>query len=1066
MKLVTTDTLDYVESAKSFDIVASPNGLVYDPETGAMEQDTIQVEVWRVDPDTEPGRTRVVCLNTYGLTLSATAGGANVDTSAEEKEATVTYEDYDGEMLTFAELVEEFNEVLDVEIDASKGVYKYLEDYFNYAYTEWNDNNSALFRADTYPEVYNYRGDDRTYFAVSYNAMQSWLMAMCLSELVPTADTYNDNTGEWSKTNKQTELFAKAYDLAGGASVPLYGSFDIHADPMIARLAASAVYAIVRGRYEFAEINTYRDQLGGDYIRASKWEELGFEHTRVPATGDPKRGYQVTRIGYTVNTGLFIPNAPGPRVANSVCDSLPHPKDGHPELVQLFNPVTGNYLVDEAADQNAVDNYDMNSQTPLSKWKSYSLEKQQRLIQVGVTPSASLVYMLGPEIPVELVLDPSTGDLPKDQWWEYRRFVFRRASKNNGLTLKGPFSSLSDKINYFYLDQDFNSQEQYDPYKSEVMRFIDTVIKVGDEFRKPTYDPNYGRRRPGSEDSLNPQRSRGEEAGKDKGSDEDMIFNSSLVILAAETRLMVNKATISATENGFSQDAPTSYPSGHASQSWALALMLGQMKSYGSDTSSIIEYIRGAYEFSVNRVLGRFHWNSDIIYGRLFGTMALPILNAMDGLQPGYRVTRDAVINGQGGGSGSASVEYNSGGGSIGSITIIVNNNTSGTISINGRFGFFLKNGSAIAQTSMPEEPSLARDIPAGQSSGQMVYPLSQDDLQKVGLPFIEDAFDLGTNVVVYDGSGNSVNLRVNAFSTSQTFTDGGTYTLNIGGNSPSTVSGGGSGAGTTIAFSLKNNSGRSIVIQPSLRFVLKHNGVTARTEKLVLRQGVDSIAIANGETESFYGIAVDQVSAELLECRFAGADELDGYPGNAMIYDTDGVAETYKMPMFPTSDRFAYGATYSIVLGGGSPTPTPNPTPPSGGNPVITIGVRIYNAHGSAVTLDGDLKLTLGNPDHNGNYLGWYGAYTGTPHLRFSPGEVTLAAGETRTFYGVTWRDEETGCGFGGKSPADTAELAVSGRPRNVLLYVGGNSEVYLCDNMSPDIELQEGGVYDITIR
>ena len=161
----------------------------------------------------------------------------------------------------------------------------------------------------------------------------------------------------------------------------------------------------------------------------------------------------------------------------------------------------------------------------------------------------------------------------------------------------------------------------------------------------------------------------------------------------------------------------------------------------------------------------------------------------------------------------------------------------------------------------------------------------------------------------------------------------------------------------------------------------------------------------------------------------------------------------------------FEDGGTYDInISGSGSGGSTPVVS--GNGNPVITIGVRITNAHGSAVTLDGDLKFTLGNPDHHGNYFGWYGPYTGTPHLRFSNSAVTLGAGETRTFYGLTWRDDEIGWGLGGKSPADADQLAASERPRNVVLYIGGNSEIVLCDNMSPSIEFEEGGVYDIVIR
>ena len=143
------------------------------------------------------------------------------------------------------------------------------------------------------------------------------------------------------------------------------------------------------------------------------------------------------------------------------------------------------------------------------------------------------------------------------------------------------------------------------------------------------------------------------------------------------------------------------------------------------------------------------------------------------------------------------------------------------------------------------------------------------------------------------------------------------------------------------------------------------------------------------------------------------------------------------------------------------------NPTPvdPSVANPVITIAVNIVNNTGTAVTLDGDMVFVLGNPDHNGNHLGWEGSYNYTDPIRFSNSAVTLGAGEGRAFYGLTWREAELGAGMGEKSPLDPSLLAVAKSPRNVMVYVDGNSEVVLCDNMDPNIIFEDGGRYYIVL-
>ena len=69
-------------------------------------------------------------------------------------------------------------------------------------------------------------------------------------------------------------------------------------------------------------------------------------------------------------------------------------------------------------------------------------------------------------------------------------------------------------------------------------------------------------------------------------------------------------------------------------------MMLTQMDNDGNCET----WISKAFDYSVNRSIGRFHWNSDCIYGRLFGAMALPVINAMSGLQGGLTAVRDYVV--------------------------------------------------------------------------------------------------------------------------------------------------------------------------------------------------------------------------------------------------------------------------------------------------------------------------------------------------------------------------------------------------------------------------------------
>ena len=152
---------------------------------------------------------------------------------------------------------------------------------------------------------------------------------------------------------------------------------------------------------------------------------------------------------------------------------------------------------------------------------------------------------------------------------------------------------------------------------------------------------------------------------------------------------------------------------------------------------------------------------------------------------------------------------------------------------------------------------------------------------------------------------------------------------------------------------------------------------------------------------------------------------------------------------------------------------PNPNPTPSVESNPIISIGVCITNNSSSAVTLDGYLRFVLGNPDHNGYYFGgWEGFYYITGDIRFSNSPVTLAPGATIMYFNLSWKDEYTGCGLGETSPLSPKYLPIykedgsTAYARNVLLYIGGRSDLILCDNLSENIVFKGGGMYSIVIR
>ena len=150
-----------------------------------------------------------------------------------------------------------------------------------------------------------------------------------------------------------------------------------------------------------------------------------------------------------------------------------------------------------------------------------------------------------------------------------------------------------------------------------------------------------------------------------------------------------------------------------------------------------------------------------------------------------------------------------------------------------------------------------------------------------------------------------------------------------------------------------------------------------------------------------------------------------------------------------------------------GTPDPGPDPIDPdptpTGNNPVISIGILLINNTSQPINLDGDIVFVLGNPDHNGNYLGWQGSYNRTDHLRFSE-PMTIYPNESKHFSGLRWSTADNQ-GMGEKSPLDPSMLSQVGYPRNVLLYVDGRSDTVLADNMSPTIIFEDGQTYNVVI-
>ena len=370
------------------------------------------------------------------------------------------------ERVTSLELIDRFNAVLSATghktMTPQTTIYGHMKWAFMFAGREFDNPESEFFSAENYPEVCDYHGTNDTTPNLAYNAMEAWLFAEYLSELCPDSGT---------TTNTQTELFKLAFEIGGGKQTDLYGKYTLRADPNIARQAAARIYVYTRaGECPPERIAVFRNELGGKAIAGSSWDDLGFSDT-VLTDDYGRRGYRMDRLGYLVNTQLFLPSAGGPRIDGCTVCELPYPYE-EGQSRSLFSDA-GNYLEDERIDNEMTSGWNMMSQTPLSEWNSYPREKQNRICNAMATIPCTYMYMFG---------RPQNIRFDGIQYKTYNGttnanyYCFSKTSEDTGLTLDGPFSDLAGIYRYNIPYANMTAAERY----------IEAVTDIADNSRFPT----------------------------------------------------------------------------------------------------------------------------------------------------------------------------------------------------------------------------------------------------------------------------------------------------------------------------------------------------------------------------------------------------------------------------------------------------------------------------------------------------------------------------------------------------------------------------------------------------
>ena len=474
-----------------------------------------------------------------------------------------------------------------------------------------------------------------------FSAMTSWLMAMQLSEIVPTEDT--------GEGNIQTAIFKKAYEIGGGHKAPLYNYTDIHSDVSVVRLIASAIYAITRAEYTFEDIDSFRGELcikvqDNTPINdeSKSWDEWYSIFNGDVCTGYTYTAWYGSRLDEIFNT------PPGPFATNyyevrgggieywcsggdkSEGRGIPSEQD---EI--LFDRVTKNYHVDKSINTEVVSKYNLHAGD----------NTIERTVQAIADESEAIQHLFG-----------------NKTYYKYNR--------NNPF---GSFTPASPNDYDGYFNGVFNSEVTNKDLSSllanetSLADFLGVLFKLPSKSRDALLNPNYGRIRPGQYTIDMSCKCGGLCHCPDGGGcmakeyecncpesciTQNYLTDFSIVkIVGSGTRYYgtepftyyvdmdgngyydqgndipidgaINETNGDEVSERCSKMNSTTYPSGHSAGIWGLALFLMEILP-----SRWIEIYKAAYKYTVSRSILRQHWNSDIIYGKLVATTTVPIIHA------------------------------------------------------------------------------------------------------------------------------------------------------------------------------------------------------------------------------------------------------------------------------------------------------------------------------------------------------------------------------------------------------------------------------------------------------
>lgn len=231
----------------------------------------------------------------------------------------------------FKSLMELFGDVVTIGEDTI--TCSYLKDLVREAKTQFTKKESAfglpvIYTEENFPQVYDYYGSKGSE-EDALNSLCGWIVAMQLAELMPL---------------KRTQLGKIGYEIACDRYSDIYG-YKFKTDPNIARMAAGAIYAAMRGLKK-PMVETMRSEIGCS----------GYNKT-LEQLNDTKRD-NVAPDAFFTDFREFMPTAPAPYAPGYTSrPDITYPTEGRDSYNNLQTDRDIHEMIVEKYNLNVMEHY-------------------------------------------------------------------------------------------------------------------------------------------------------------------------------------------------------------------------------------------------------------------------------------------------------------------------------------------------------------------------------------------------------------------------------------------------------------------------------------------------------------------------------------------------------------------------------------------------------------------------------------------------------------------------------------------------------------------------------------